>query len=93
MQVSTFIHFSTLGGSIVQVTDRIDHACRPVSHYWKAATEHECMAEGPVILSCAVFNFLSDFWLVVMPIPTLWKLTLPPRQKIVLIVLLGLGGV
>ena len=66
---------------------------RPVSHYWKAATEHECMSEGPVVLSCSILNFLTDFWLVMMPIPTLWKLKLPKRQKMLLIGLLGLGGV
>lgn len=46
---------------------------------------------GPVIMLNAVFNVVSDFWVLLMPFPQLSKLQLRPRQKIGLTIVFAAG--
>lgn len=67
--------------------------CNPINSYWASDPNHRagCFEEnGPLIISSAI-NIFTDIWLVVLPIPILWKLHLPSRQRVILIILMSLG--
>jgi hypothetical protein len=68
--------------------------CTPVSYYWNQAQPGFC---GVVPLTFAfatsILNAVSDFVVVVLPIPMVWKLDLPRGRKIGVIAIFLLGGV
>ncbi|KAK7979912.1 ATP dependent DNA ligase domain-containing protein [Apiospora arundinis] len=68
--------------------------CSPPSSYWNLdRTEQDCISEVPGIMSQAVVTVLTDFIVFVLPMPTLYRLSLPMRQRVGLMILFGLGGV
>jgi hypothetical protein len=49
------------------------------------------MNETVLLLFSSLANLITDVWLVVIPIPTLYNLKLPFKQRFVLIILMSLG--
>ncbi|KAK3373147.1 hypothetical protein B0T24DRAFT_527497 [Lasiosphaeria ovina] len=69
--------------------------CWPVDFYWLEPTgtlRGACMDKGAVTFSNAALNIVSDLVLIAVPVPLLWRLQLPRRQKIVLVCLFGGGA-
>lgn len=69
--------------------------CAPISYTWKQVIPNEhgkCVNINAFYLANAALNILTDFMTYTLPMPMLWKLQLPKRQKIGLITILGLGG-
>ncbi|KAF1995916.1 hypothetical protein P154DRAFT_331548 [Amniculicola lignicola CBS 123094] len=68
--------------------------CIPISSYWRLLADHrDCIPEGPPLLVQSTLNVVTDFMIYVLPMPTLFKLSLPVSQRIGLMVLFGIGGV
>ncbi|KAK8040175.1 hypothetical protein PG993_008586 [Apiospora rasikravindrae] len=68
--------------------------CSPPSSYWNLArTETDCISEVPGLMSQTIITVLIDFTVYVLPMPTLYHLSLPMRQRFGLMVLFGLGGI
>ncbi|KAK3402655.1 hypothetical protein B0T20DRAFT_4571 [Sordaria brevicollis] len=70
--------------------------CWPINLWWEAvrgpqAPRGMCMDKNIITFVNAGINILSDLVLAIVPIPLLWKLQIPRRQKIVLTSLFGLG--
>ncbi|KAJ9154891.1 Integral membrane protein [Pleurostoma richardsiae] len=64
--------------------------CSPVSAYWTLSfTPQKCIDEATHVLAAGIINTVTDFIIVLLPIPTVARLGLPPRQ---LAVVLGLFG-
>ncbi|KAK5652045.1 hypothetical protein OQA88_10948 [Cercophora sp. LCS_1] len=59
--------------------------CTPVQRGWDKTIEGTCVEEQPYLFSNAAFNMAADVLVFVMPIPTLWALQLPRRQRLVLL--------
>ncbi|KAF3920796.1 hypothetical protein ABW20_dc0106887 [Dactylellina cionopaga] len=51
----------------------------------------KCLSDGQVLVSNAAVNIALDFWLWVMPVPIVWGLHLPMRQRIGLVGVFALG--
>lgn len=69
--------------------------CRPISYAWNQVvpgSHGKCIHINEFYLANAALNILTDFMTYTLPMPMLWKLQLPKRQKIGLITILGLGG-
>ncbi|KAK2738040.1 hypothetical protein FQN57_007306 [Myotisia sp. PD_48] len=66
-------------------------ACIPLSHYWDSVKEINCMSESGRVLGATISNIVTDLIVLILPIPTLWKLYLPIRERLVLIGLMSLG--
>lgn len=69
--------------------------CLPVSYVWEQVTpgsHGKCVQINEFYLANAALNILTDFMTYTLPMPMLWELQLPKRQKIGLIAILGLGG-
>lgn len=68
--------------------------CIPISSYWTLTADHrDCIPEGPPLLVQSTLNVITDFMIYALPIPTLFRLSLPWNQRIGLIILFSIGGV
>ena len=43
-------------------------------------------------MACAALNVFTDLVILILPIPIVWSLQLPKRQRLVLIGIFSLGG-
>lgn len=66
--------------------------CVPVSKFWNAATPGRCINDDALYFANAGINIFQDFCLIIFPVFILRKLVLPRREKISLVLILGLGG-
>lgn len=67
--------------------------CRPPSEFWTLSVDPqpECINQGTVLLVGGIINTLTDFAVVLIPVRTVINLDLPPRQKVLVTCLFGLG--
>ncbi|KAK3377461.1 hypothetical protein B0H63DRAFT_477246 [Podospora didyma] len=67
--------------------------CWPIEAYWMAilGVQGTCLSKGGVTFSNAGINIATDIILIVVPIPLLWRLQIPQKQKIILMCLFGMG--
>lgn len=49
------------------------------------------MNSGAIVFAASVVNILTDFLVTVLPMPLIWSLKLPTRQRIAVISIFGLG--
>ncbi|KAL2839307.1 hypothetical protein BJX68DRAFT_247884 [Aspergillus pseudodeflectus] len=68
--------------------------CKPISAYWYGveATNGTCLDQRKVIIADATISMISDFWILVLPIPMLWSLKMTLNKKLRVIGILGAGG-
>ncbi len=68
--------------------------CLPVAYFWdKAIPGGHCLPEQPVWFGNGAMNIATDLMILILPMPTFSKLQLAKKQKIGLMMVLGLGGV
>ncbi|KAK2865081.1 hypothetical protein FQN49_003929 [Arthroderma sp. PD_2] len=65
--------------------------CKPLSDYWTDPLRRNCMNNGARIISGSVPHVLADIIIWMLPIPTLFKMHLPGREKVILIILMSFG--
>ncbi|EPS41019.1 hypothetical protein H072_5084 [Dactylellina haptotyla CBS 200.50] len=67
------------------------NTCRPVPSLWRPEVPGKCINVKLLYICNISGNFICDFAIYLLPIPYLWKLNLPKRQKLNLVVIFGLG--
>lgn len=67
-------------------------SCFPVAKFWDDRIPGGCVNKPGLWYANAAINICQDIWLIVLPIFILRKLSLPKREKISLVLILGLGG-
>lgn len=69
-------------------------ACQPISAYWEG-TENGgwCFDQQKVIIADSVISMVSDFCILVLPLPLTWSLHIPRAKKLRVMGVLGAGGV
>ncbi|KAJ5752047.1 hypothetical protein N7520_008964 [Penicillium odoratum] len=69
--------------------------CSPIKAYWEVAPTypHKCMNDGDIVFSASVINIFTDFLVTTLPMPLIWRLKLPARQRLAVISIFGLGVV
>ncbi|OQD96806.1 hypothetical protein PENSOL_c014G11976 [Penicillium solitum] len=68
--------------------------CNPVNAFWSTSEEvrnTKCLPAGPVWFTNGALQTLTDLVILILPMPLLWKLQLPTRQKWGILVVFGLG--
>ena len=65
--------------------------CKPISSWWNFESEHQCGINLAGWLSTAIISLVTDLFILVLPMPTLWKLQLPRVAKAGLIAIFGVG--
>lgn len=68
---------------------------RPVRAYWQinAREPYHCMDDGAIVFSASVINILTDLMVTTLPMPLIWSLKLPARQRLAVISIFALGVV
>jgi hypothetical protein len=54
-------------------------------------THQNCISEPAHLLAASIINTITDFLVVTLPIPTVWKLKLAGREQVILVLLFGVG--
>ncbi|PSN69730.1 hypothetical protein BS50DRAFT_631711 [Corynespora cassiicola Philippines] len=67
-------------------------SCYPVEKFWDDRISGGCLNKSALWFANAGINIFQDFSLVILPVFILRQLMLPRREKISLILILGLGG-
>jgi hypothetical protein len=65
--------------------------CRPIALLWDKSLTSTCLDGKIPYFTASAFNITTDFIIFGLPLPILSKLQVPKKQKILLIVLFGLG--
>ncbi|KAJ5182712.1 hypothetical protein N7492_000328 [Penicillium capsulatum] len=67
--------------------------CSPIKAYWDISPQypHKCMNDGAIVFSASVINIFTDFLTTTLPMPLIWSLNLPARQRLAVISIFGLG--
>ncbi|KAK3995913.1 hypothetical protein QBC44DRAFT_365884 [Cladorrhinum sp. PSN332] len=65
--------------------------CTPVQGFWDHTIESTCIPNIPQWYINAAGNIVTDLAVFVMPLPALWKLTLPRAQRYFLVGIFSLG--
>ncbi|RBA14175.1 hypothetical protein FPRO05_02967 [Fusarium proliferatum] len=66
--------------------------CIPIQSFWDSGVKGRCLLAQPTMwLISGIVHIVTDFAIIVMPLPIVWKLQLPRYQKIYLTGIFGLG--
>ncbi|KAI4945072.1 hypothetical protein J4E91_008049 [Alternaria rosae] len=66
--------------------------CRPVQGAWDFTLEPVCVDYVTYLYASSAVNVTTDILLCALPLPHIWRLKMPKRQRIVLCVLLAGGA-
>ncbi|KUI69725.1 hypothetical protein VM1G_04787 [Cytospora mali] len=66
--------------------------CYPVEAQWDRTIKGTCRNYGTISLGIGIANVIIDFILLGIPLPTLWKLQMSTRRKVLLFFALGAGS-
>lgn len=67
-------------------------ACNPRERIWNPlVTEYKCLDNTVAILVTCLFNILSDLIILSLPTKSVWRLQIPLRKKINIILLFATG--
>lgn len=66
--------------------------CLPIHAFWEPDFTHHCFDQVTFYIAQGSLNFVSDVFVVLMPIPLLWKLRLPLARRVGLVIVFLLGG-
>ncbi|KAL8951208.1 MAG: hypothetical protein Q9222_002811 [Ikaeria aurantiellina] len=69
----------------------VSFACRPVSGGWNPLIKAKCIDSNAAILAVAILTTLTDFVILGLPLPLVWRLQLPTIRKYQLTVVFLLG--
>ncbi|OAP57336.1 hypothetical protein AYL99_08074 [Fonsecaea erecta] len=79
-------------GACISFTIATILQCNPISRAWERwASDGSCVDIYALWYSNAIYNILTDFLLVLMVPPVIFRLKLPVRQKLALTCIFGLG--
>ncbi|KAF9875079.1 integral membrane protein [Colletotrichum karsti] len=68
--------------------------CIPVSAFWDPHTPNpKCLNQRKIFIADLSLAIITDFFILIIPIPLLWALRMPLRKKLKILTLLGAGGV
>ena len=72
--------FSICWGIMVVLV--LSFACRPLAYSWDKSIAGSCINQTKFLRIASSFNVVTDFTIVVLPLPPVWRLHSPVRQKL-----------
>lgn len=67
-------------------------SCVPVQSNWATVPGKKCIDKTSFYLAVFSLNIFTDFWILLLPVPMIFKLQMRLRQKLMLCALFGLGA-
>lgn len=65
--------------------------CRPLAYSWDRTVAGSCGPELTLLMVSGIYNIATDFIVLVLPMPYLWKLDMTLWKRVTLIIAFGLG--
>ena len=66
--------------------------CTPRAKIWNPLLEGgHCFNASKIFLATGIFNVISDFVILILPMPAVWKLQLPRKRKFLMTAIFGMG--
>ncbi|KAF4950508.1 hypothetical protein FGADI_8154 [Fusarium gaditjirri] len=94
-RLRVIIGFGFIISSFVVVQMNLLLSCRPFDHWWQIFPDPGAFCHAAIspalIWTCLAFNLATDFYLIMIPMPMLWKAAMPWPQKVGLIALFSCG--
>lgn len=75
----------------IQVTKTV--ICTPIRAYWDDSVDGNCLNQRKVFIVDISVAIITDFVILILPIPSTWWMHVPIRKKIKIVALLGAGGI
>lgn len=67
-------------------------ACSPREAIWNPLiTDPQCLDNNTVVLITCLFNIASDITILLLPARAVWKLRIPTRKKVGIVLLFAIG--
>ncbi|KAA8652848.1 hypothetical protein EYZ11_003305 [Aspergillus tanneri] len=66
--------------------------CDPIPAYWDLRKEASCMDQRAALIADSVISVVSDFIILVLPLPLTWSLQMSRNKKLRVIGMLSAGG-
>ena len=66
--------------------------CTPLNSNWRPEVKRHCLHIDAAATTFAVCNVLSDFVILILPMPVLWNLKKPTKEKIQIMGMFLMGG-
>ena len=66
--------------------------CRPLSRVWDPTVHAKCIEPGRLWIVMGSLNVLTDLLLLVLPLPSLWRLQMRRRTKVQVAGIFSIGG-
>lgn len=66
-------------------------SCTPLRAAWDKTIPSKCMGVLKILLASGVTSVLLDFWILILPLPLLWKLQVKLVRKLLIILMFFAG--
>ncbi|KAA8618426.1 hypothetical protein PtrSN002B_002980 [Pyrenophora tritici-repentis] len=82
-------------GAYIGIFFSVVFACKPIAASWDPLLlpTAKCTNRGAIYITTAVIGIVTDIMLILIPIPTIWGLQMPTKQKIGLTLIFGVGSI
>ncbi|KAF3761233.1 hypothetical protein M406DRAFT_221390, partial [Cryphonectria parasitica EP155] len=65
--------------------------CRPLAYNWDTSIEGVCGDRNAAYVIAGVMNMITDFMVLLLPVPAIWQLKMPTGQKVGLVGVFSMG--
>ncbi|KAF4634393.1 hypothetical protein G7Y89_g3729 [Cudoniella acicularis] len=66
--------------------------CWPVAHFWNPGVQGTCLNENSIFLADCAMSIISDFTILILPMPLIWNLKMHRIKKIGITAAFGAGA-
>ncbi|KAI9757089.1 MAG: hypothetical protein M1815_002203 [Lichina confinis] len=92
MRYSVYACFILVAGAVISGMLSLMLGCRPVKMMYQWGNEGGTCIDIPThVLAVSIINMITDFVILILPIPTIWLLHLPTRQKLAVMMVFSIG--
>ena len=65
--------------------------CQPMKRAWNPTVPGKCLQLEITPYTSAIFNIISDLYIIALPLPTIWSLNLKTERKLRLTAVFSMG--
>ena len=79
----------TAGGMIASIIAALQ--CTPIAKAWNVSLPGECFDQYTLFQGVVIFNLVTNIIIILLPMPTVWYLHMPRKQRFLLLGIFSIG--
>jgi hypothetical protein len=91
MRVTYIVAMIVISGWNIAQLFSVVFICWPVAGFWDKTIQATCQNQHLGVYVNAAGNLVTDIAIILLPLPSLWRLHLPRSQKWALFAIFGIG--